>query len=258
MSSPRPNAAVGTKPAKDAPPQTGGIASVGAAGDVGGSFLQQAHAFSSDLYAATVQEAGAGSEEAEGRRRERLLRFILAEACVVLTLLMLLLVVTPFFQTRYDYFSVPEGRPREVRALVPLFLPNLTQQALLSWSIKAVTQIMTYNFANYNEKISAQRNRFLEESWKNFVTALYRNEAMEKFVDQQLVLTTAPSGTPVIISEGIVEERYQWVIQVPVVMTYVTNNNKSTQSRATVEMTIVRVSTFDNPDGIAIKTWRAQ
>jgi hypothetical protein len=63
-----------------------------------------------------------------------------------------------------------------------------------------------------------------------------------------------PSDTAVILAQGLNKEGiYQWRVQVPVIMTYATNNNVSQGHHAIVTLTIVRVSPQKSPFGIAIK-----
>lgn len=186
-------------------------------------------------------------------RFRRLQRLIVVEAWVILGLIIMLIVAAPLFGTHNMYYAkLPSGK---VANLTPMYMPNLTHQAVLSWVTTTVTQVMTYNFANFNQEIARNENKFLPGSWKQFVTALLEDESLTKFERQQQVLTTAPAGAAVIVSEGVEDERYQWVVQLPVIMTYATNNNRSTVRRQVIELTVVRVSTLENPDGIAIKVW---
>ncbi|MDE2029422.1 MAG: DotI/IcmL/TraM family protein, partial [Alphaproteobacteria bacterium] len=83
-----------------------------------------------------------------------------------------------------------------------------------------------------------------------------RDKIGEAFKERQLVLTTVPSDTPVIVAQGVnADNVYQWNVQMPVIMTYATNNNVTSQQRAIVFLSIVRVPAEQSPSGIAIRNW---
>jgi hypothetical protein len=73
-----------------------------------------------------------------------------------------------------------------------------------------------------------------------------------------LVLTTVPSNTPIIVGQGVnPQEVYQWEVQMPVIMSYATNNNVINRKRSVITLTIVRVPADENASGIAIQGWSA-
>ncbi|MEJ0061946.1 MAG: DotI/IcmL family type IV secretion protein [Alphaproteobacteria bacterium] len=199
--------------------------------------------------------------EQEDKRHRGLVMRIRVQGYIVIILSVGFLVAAPLLQPTQIYYVRRIGEPiGNEKLLDPLPLPNLTTAAILSWSTTTVTELMTYNFANYNQRISMFADRFLPESWGLYVAALAQADTINKFKERQLVLTAAPAEPPVMASEGINEEtqEYEWKVQVPVILRYSTNNNKGVNSRTIVMLTLVRVSTLDNPYGIAIKTWTAR
>ena len=186
---------------------------------------------------------------------DALLRSMTRRAVVIAALAGLLAAALPFFQPIIRYYAIsPE---RQVTMMVPLDLPNLTNRAILSWSANAVTEIMTIGFGDFDAKLGAQRNRFTANGWDAFRTAFLANKIDQALRQHQLVLTTVPADTPVIVSQGENDEHaYQWKVQMPVTMTYATNNNRSVPSAAVVELTITRVPYERSATGIAIDSWK--
>jgi hypothetical protein len=197
----------------------------------------------------------------ELRRHRRLVRRIVVQSLMITVLALVDFAAVPVLRPTLLYYVRRIDQPLGTeRRIMGLEMPILTQNAILSWSSTAVTEIMTFNFADYNQRLSLFSDRFLPESWVKFVDALLKQDVINKFKHYNLVLTAAPSAPAIIVSEGIDEKTgdYQWVVQVPVILNYVTNNNKNTRSSQLVELTLVRVSTLENPYGIAIKTWWAR
>lgn len=181
---------------------------------------------------------------------------------VVLGLVFLNVILAPLLRPTYQYIALSDKK--ETKPLFSLLEPNQTDQAVLSWAATSITEIMTFGFGDFDQRILAQRVRFTPIGWKSFLEALIQQQISEKFKTQQLVLTTIPTDSPVIISKGVVEDdeyvgeeqAYQWIVEMPVIMTYTTNNSVSSASRGIVRLTIVRVSGKQNPTGIGIKTWQ--
>jgi hypothetical protein len=182
---------------------------------------------------------------------------VFSQTTLIAVLVTLLVFLAPFLQPVYHYYARdPDGN---MIPLDPLTMPNMTDRAILSWAVTSVTEIMTIGFGDLIEQLGAQKPRFTSEGWKSFAAAFHEQKINESFKESQLVLTTVPSDTAVILAQGFNEQKiYQWKVQVPVIMTYITNNNVTQHTRAFVTLTIQRVSPEQNPAGIAIKSWIVQ
>ncbi len=193
-------------------------------------------------------------EQAESLKHQRLVRRVTSQSIAIAILSFLLLLASPFAAPVYQYYL--RNNKSELVQLVPLTMPNMTNRAILSWATTSVTEIMTVGFGDYEQKLKAQRPRFTPEGWDAFAKAFDRQKIGEAFKNSQLVLTTVPSNTPVIVMQGVNEKQiYQWRVQMPVIMTYATNNNVNRHEKAVIDLTIIRVKPEQNPSGIGIDTW---
>jgi|GEM_PF-543945 len=187
-------------------------------------------------------------------RHRRLVSLIRWQAVAIGVLVCVLILVAPALRPIMKYRALtPKG---EYVDLVPLSMPNLTNQSVLSWAANSVTEIMTLGFGDFEKQIYAQRERFTTAGWDSYIAALREKEVYTTFQQRQLVLTTVPSDTPVITSQGLDENKeYFWKIEVPIVMNYITNNEVTRKQNGIVKLTIVRVPGSENVNGIAIKSW---
>ncbi len=71
------------------------------------------------------------------------------------------------------------------------------------------------------------------------------------------MISAAPTGSPVLQSEGVVNGQYQWVVQIPMVLSYQAGSKKRDDSWI-VTLVIVRVPRLESPNGIGIAQWIAQ
>lgn len=140
--------------------------------------------------------------------------------------------------------------------MVPLDQPNLSSPALMSWVAQAVTEVMTFGFNDYRRRLQESSRNFTKRGWESFTQALQRSRIIEMIEAQQQVLTAAPSGAPIMEQEGLVAGRYQWVIQVPLILTYQAGA-KVESTKFLITVVVVRVPRLESPSGVGIEQWVA-
>jgi hypothetical protein len=186
---------------------------------------------------------------------KRVTGLIKLQSGIIAALGLVLVFGQPLFQPIYQYYMVDytvDGQKQT--QLVSLTIPNMTNPAVLSWAEDSITEVMTIGFGDFNQKLIAQKSRFTSDGWDAFVRSFLNQGVDATFKKDQLVLTTVPTGPAEMVSQGPDETMgYQWKVQMPVIMTYATNNNVTNRERATINLTIVR--DHDSPNGIAIQTW---
>ncbi|MDR3424059.1 MAG: DotI/IcmL/TraM family protein [Alphaproteobacteria bacterium] len=203
---------------------------------------------------APPEKTDACDESAASSEFNRLKKMIGIQSWVIGALALVLLLLLPFAKPIYVYYArKPNGRTLQ---MVGLTMPNMTNRAVISWTTTSITEIMTMGFGDIDVKLPKQRWRFTKGGWKAYLKAFVGQKIGETFKENQLVLTTVPSNTPVITGQGVNPDQvYEWVVQMPVIMTYMTNDNVTRRQRAFVTLHVVRVSAEDSPSGIAIKDW---
>jgi len=187
-------------------------------------------------------------------RFTRLKKFVMFETWVIGVLGLLIFLVLPFAHPIDLFYAMNPSN--QVMQMVGLDMPNMTNRAILSWSTTSITEVMTMGFGDMDIKLPKQKWRFTPKGWNAYSKAFVLQRIGETFRQSQLVLTTVPSNTPVVVAQGVnAEDTYEWVVQMPIVMTYATNNNVTKQQRGLVTLTIVRVPVEQSPSGVAIANW---
>lgn len=193
-------------------------------------------------------------EESLFRSFDRVRRRIVIQSWILLALAPLLPLILPFTQPIYHYYSMNPNK--EYWPMAGLDMPNITNRAILSWATVSVTEVMTMGFGDISKRMPQQRNRFTDEGWDAYMKMFDELKIKDTFKQSQLIMTTVPSNMPVIIKQGLNRDRvYQWDIEMPIIMTYATNNNVTTGQRGMAHLSIIRVPTVDNFAGIAINKW---
>lgn len=183
-----------------------------------------------------------------------LLRVAVVEGFVILGLIALIFFIVQAREPENRYFATTEdGR---LVPMVALSEPNLSTPALMSWVAQAATEVMTFGFNDYRRRLQEASRNFTKRGWASFTEALQRSRIIESVEASQQVVTAAPSGAPVLQSEGMVAGRYQWIIQLPLVVTY-QSGAKTRTDNLLLTLVVVRVPRLESPNGVGIEQWIA-
>lgn len=152
------------------------------------------------------------------------------------------------------YFATTvDGR---IMPLFPLSEAMLSPAELLQWANRASVAAYTYNFVNYRDAMQQLQNQFTPDGWRYYEDALKSSRSLELIIAKKLVVSAVPTGTPVILDQAVIDGRYSWKVQIPLLVSY-QSPNEQTQKPVVVTMIISRVPTVDKPKGIAIVSFVA-
>lgn len=183
-----------------------------------------------------------------------LLRLTFLQGVVILGLIGAMYFVISVHQPENRYFATTEdGR---LIPMVALNEPNLSTPALMSWVAQASTEVMTFGFNDYRRRLQEASRNFTRRGWESFTQALQRSRIIEMVEANQQVITSAPQGAPILESEGVVAGRYQWVIQLPLILTY-QSGSRTKSDNLLVTVVVVRVPRLESPHGVGIEQWIA-
>ena len=167
-----------------------------------------------------------------------------------------ILVGIVFFQLTHkptpQYFAT--SADGKIVKLYPLSQPVVSPQALLQWASVASVEAYSYDFVNYRKSLQALQNKFTMNGWKFFQVALKRSRMLETITTKKLVVSAVATGSPVILDKGIVDGRYTWKVNIPLLITYESASERTQQS-VSVTMLISRIQTVNHPEGIAIESF---
>lgn len=129
--------------------------------------------------------------------------------------------------------------------------PVQNTSAVLNWATRNITNAYTFSFANYRQQLQAARPSFTKSGWDGFNQALQESGNLQSVINNDFVTTVVPSGAPVIIAEGYMSGRYAWQIEMPILVTYQSANERFTQDLL-VQAIVVRRPELENPSGLGI------
>ncbi|MFI4954507.1 MAG: type IVB secretion system apparatus protein IcmL/DotI [Gammaproteobacteria bacterium] len=142
-----------------------------------------------------------------------------------------------------------------LKELIPLNQPHVSQEQLLSWASQAAIAAYSFNFLDYRSNLQNARKYFTPEGFDNFVKALDDSGNLQAVIQKRLVVKPVITDVPIIVKEGMIGGiRYGWRLQIPMLIQYVSASDKIEQP-VLVTLLVVRVSTLDSSEGIAISSF---
>lgn len=182
----------------------------------------------------------------DGQRKMVLILLISVAANFFLTSMLVYLVSHP---PAPKYFATSiNGR---ITPLFPLNEPNQSDSAVLQWANQAAIAAFTYNFVNYRAELQASSGFFTADGWDQFLNALQQSNNLEAIKAKKLIVSAVATRAPIILQKGILNGRFAWRVQMPLLVTYQSASEFS-QQNLVVTMLITRVSTLNSPRGIGI------
>ncbi|HHM0577190.1 TPA: type IVB secretion system apparatus protein IcmL/DotI, partial [Legionella pneumophila] len=131
-----------------------------------------------------------------------------------------------------------------ITPLFPLDEPNQSDSAVLQWANQAAIAAFTYNFVNYRDELQASSGFFTAEGWDQFLGALEQSNNLDAVKAKKLVVSAVATRAPIILQKGVLNGRYSWRVQMPILVTY-QSASEFTQQNNVVTMLITRVSTLN-------------
>lgn len=135
--------------------------------------------------------------------------------------------------------------------MIPLDRPNMTDQSLLKWVSSAIISLYTYDFLNFRADFQQNQKYFTDRGWKAFLDSLAKSNNLQAVQQQKLTVQAVPAGAPIITRQGILDGRYSWQIQMPILVTYESLSQQFNQ-QLLITIMVQRLSTLSSEYGIGI------
>lgn len=180
-------------------------------------------------------------------RRSLMTALSLAVTTILLLSLVLLYWITHPPQPKYFATSV-NGR---ITPLVTFDEPNQSDAAILQWANQAAIAAFSYNFVNYHGELQAASTYFTADGWQQFIDALQQAGNLDTVRSKKLIVSAVATRAPIILQKGVLNGRYSWRIQMPILVTY-QSASEFTQQNNVVTMLVTRISTLESPRGVGI------
>lgn len=164
------------------------------------------------------------------------------------------LYVQRLMQPKPTYFATSESG--KLNELIPLDIPYVSQELLLSFADQAAVRAYSFDFLNYEQQLEQASKYFTPAGFESFKQALQASGNLKVIQDKHLVVKAVVTDIPVILKEGVLPDtnQYAWQVQIPMLVQYISASEKI-QQPIVATLLIVRVSTLETRQGIAIASF---
>lgn len=179
----------------------------------------------------------------------QVLVMILVSAIILMIFLVGLVLYQVLHQPLPRFFAInPKGQHM---TLTSYDEPNLMPQTIITWSNKAAVAAYTFDFSDYDNETLLARPYFTPAGWDAYQNGIAR--VIQRVTAEKLFANGVVSGPPVISNQGVLPGHgYSWHMQIPFLVTYQSADQTKSEPYI-VSLTIVKVPTTVNPQGIGIE-----
>lgn len=147
------------------------------------------------------------------------------------------------------YFATsPDGRLTELK---PLSEPVINETVVISWAAQAMSSALSFSFATPTQEMRKTSFHFTPEGWRELNDMLVAIGWKGPKSIPEAVYTTAPTKAPVIRKQGVRDDVFSWVLEVPLVTTIRRPGYEGGISYTAV-VVVARSRNIDDPSGISI------
>lgn len=177
--------------------------------------------------------------------------FVLSVLVLINTILFVSIVYRYLHPQEPQYFATnPQYQLIKWR---PLSDPDVSDRYVLQWVANAVQQAFALDYIHWRSQLQNASVNFTPNGWSWFIKALTSSGDLETLTKLNMVSNIEVTGAPRILNSSVLQGRYVWQVQLPMMITY-TNPTmpKTINLPLKVVLMVVRVPVQDNPHHIAI------
>ena len=153
-------------------------------------------------------------------------------------------------QPKY-YATLSNGRIVPLQALSE---PTVTSNYIMQWASLAVRAAYNLDFVNYQTQLTSAAPYFTADGWNVFNNALNTSGVLSSLQTNKLIMSAVVSNSPIVLDRAIINGRYTWHVQVPLLVTY-SSASENKKQNLIITLTIMRVSSLDTAQGIQINNF---
>lgn len=177
---------------------------------------------------------------------------LLSLAMIVGAIGLLIVLSLYFFLHQVLPITFPVYEDWRVQPDVPLERPYLHVADLLQWVSQTLPSLFVIDFINYNTELKNATPFFTNTGWSKFLTLTESYLNHDEISKNKVFVQATASGAPVILNQGVIEGKYGWWVQMPMDVRYSGVDGNTRNLHLVFQTLVVRVSTLDNLDGVAI------
>ena len=108
----------------------------------------------------------------------------------------------------------------ESKSLVPMHLAHRTKEDVSEWVVTTISEALSFDERDYNADLAQAKPSFDQGGWAQYQAFLTDKKFLNVLQSGQYDVRSYVKGVPYLLNEGAVSERYRWLYDVPVMVSY--------------------------------------
>jgi intracellular multiplication protein IcmL len=133
----------------------------------------------------------------------------------------------------------------------PLTDPIFDDNHIFQWVSQAVQSAFSLDYIHYREQLQTASESFTPSGWQWFVNSLKKTGNLTTLTQLEMVSNAQITGAPSMLFKGILDGRYVWEVEIPLLVTY-NNLNRSIPQPLKITVIVMRMPVQDYKHQIAI------
>lgn len=183
-------------------------------------------------------------------RRVMTYLLIMLGVCLILVVALIMMLLS---LPKPKYFATTTTG--KVVPMQSLSMPVVTNHYIIQWAENAARKAYSLNFVDYQQQLQAASRYFTPQGWRAFQAALKTSGLMKNVLANKLTMSAIVYKPPVIVTRLVINGRFTWRIQVPLLITY-TSASGQTKRSFVVTMDVMRMPVIEIAKGIAINNFQ--
>jgi intracellular multiplication protein IcmL len=130
--------------------------------------------------------------------------------------------------------------------------PVLDRAQVTNLAASCLMRSLTFNYRHYRQELDQASHCYTTKGWEAFITEISREGGvLKKVVSGNMIATANLREAAILTDQGMLNGRYAWMIQVPLVLTVEKEGAGGTDVWL-AEVRVVRVPQTENIDGAAV------
>jgi hypothetical protein len=138
---------------------------------------------------------------------------------------------------------------------VSLSLPVLPNPEVQEWLIETVAQVMSVTPTQYPMHMKKVQPYFVKNGWAQFLAQWQGAQIEELVLNRNYTMTALVMQMPTILAKGRDKGVYRWIVDVPVLLTYLSPEGQNQPYTITLRVELTRIAMLSDARLIAIDGW---
>jgi len=130
--------------------------------------------------------------------------------------------------------------------------PTTMDSKVIQFSENAAVTTFSYDYKNYQDSLDKMEPFFTKNGWISFNKALKQSNNLQVIQKEKLSVSATLSGKSQVTHHNNGSDKELWQVQVPIQVTYKNEKNDQIQQDLVIRLSITKVDTTKNSNGMGI------